>query len=319
MFFGIRCLVFVVAIFIYLPSGFTTECKHLKKEAGIDCLLIELQSDDVFTRREAAETLHARKQMQVDRALPVLIRAADDPDVQVRRIVFQVLRRYGKKASVAKASIRKARHDPDRLVQIYAEEALEAVTAVYWDEGKIYRAQRTIERRKLEQEIRDYDIAIKYIASGCPTRYTSTYLKTLARHGKKAMEALPSVIRLFNECTDDISTRAQAIRTIAAIAPIETATPYLFKGLEDKKGRVREASVQTLAIVGQTLSGTVPALLAALEDQDPDVIIAAIDVLCHMHVSQSTGAIQNIMNHYENKIRFKQKKVRKAAKKCLEN
>lgn len=319
MFFGIRCLVFVVAIFIYLPSGFATDCNHLKKKAGIDCLLIELQSDDVSTRRKAAETFCARKQMQVDRALPVLIRAADDPDVQVRRIVLKVLRRYGKKASVAKASLHKAKHDPDRLVQIYAEEALEAVTAVYSDEHKIHRAQRSVERRKLEQEIRDYDIAIKYIASGCPTRYTLTYLKTLERHGGKAMEALPSVIRLFNECTDDINTRAQAIRTIAAIAPIDTATPYLFKGLEDKKGRVREASVQTLAIAGQTLSGTVPALLAALEDKDPDVIIAAVDALCHMHVSQATVTMQNIMSHYENKNRFKQKKVRKAAKKCLEN
>lgn len=315
----IRCLFIVATIFLFSPSGAAIECTQgLSKEATIDCLLSALQSDDVSKRREAAKTFHTRKQSQVDRALPILIRAVDDPDVQVRRSVLRALRRYAKKASAAEPTIRKALHDPDRLAQIYAEEALEAVTAEYGDEHRIRRVQRSLERRNLEQEIWDYKIAINYIASGCPTRYTSTYLKTLAKHGDKAMEALPSVIRLFNECTDDMNTRAQAIRTIAAVAPLDTAAPYLFQGLEDPKGVVREAAVQTLATEGQALPETVPALLTALEDEDPDVVLVAVEALCQMHVGKAKEPIQNIMNHYENKIRFKQKKVRKAAKKCLE-
>ena len=275
-------LILAVALFILFSTSsiFASDCEKLKKEARIDCLIDLLASEDVSERRHAAETFRTWKSLCADRALPALIGAVQDPDVEVRRAVLQVLRGYGRKAASAEPAIRQAMRDLDRLVQIYAIEALPAVTGDYSEEDRLHSSRLSFERRKLEQEIREYDMAIRHLETGCSGRYTSTYLKTLAKHGQDAMEALPSAVRVFQECKDELSARAQALRTIAAIGPIETAAPYLFLGLKDEKGMVREAAAETLGKLGGQLPETMPALLEALGDEDPDVVLAAIDALC---------------------------------------
>jgi HEAT repeat protein len=92
----------------------------------------------------------------------------------------------------------------------------------------------------------------------------------------------------------------------------------LFEGLKDDKGMVREAAVQTLGTAGRSLPETVPALLEILEDEDPDVVLTAIDVLCDENGRPEIAeAIKKVGDQYENANRFKQKRVRKAAAKCL--
>ncbi len=314
-------LILAVALFVLFSTSsiFASDCEKLKKEARIDCLIDLLASEDVSDRRHAAEMFLTWKSLCADRALPALTRAVQDPDVEVRRAVLQVLRGYGKKAASAEPVIREAMRDPDRLVQIYAIEALPAITGDYQEEDRLQSSRLSFERRKLEQEIREYDMAIRHLETGCSGRYTSTYLKTLAKHGQDAMEALPSAVRIFQECKDELSARAQALRTIAAIGPIETAAPYLFLGLKDEKGMVREAAAETLGKVGGQLPETMPALLEAFGDEDPDVVLAAIDALCQNNAGPEVAEeLRKLRDGYENKVRFKQKKVRKAAAACLE-
>ena len=295
-----------------------SDCEKLKKEARIDCLIASLESEDGSERRHAAEAFRTWHYLCADRALPALTRAVEDPDVEVRRAVLQVLRGYGKKAASAGPVIREAMRDPDRLVRIYATEALPAVTGDYREEDRLHMSSLSFERRKLEQEIRDYDMAIRHLEKGCSGRTTSTHLKTLAKRGQDAMEALPSAVRVLQECKDELSARAQALRTIAAISPLETAAPYLFQGLKDEKGMVREAAVETLGEVGGSLPETTPALLEALGDEDPDVVLAAIDALCENNAGPEVAEkLRKLRDGYENKNRFKQKKARKAAANCL--
>jgi hypothetical protein len=58
--------------------------------------------------------------------------------------------------------------------------------------------------------------------------------------------------------------------------------------------------------------------LSALADDDPDVVLAAIETLCVTGASrEAVDAIEKVRDGYEHPNRVKRRRVRKAAESCL--
>jgi len=252
--------------------------------AVVDALGTALSDDDSRVRRAAAGALGAIGD-KASRTLPQLVasfgdidagvvaaaaaavgnmgsgagRHVDDlaallehSDERVRVAAAEALGRLGRRADDSVGELGAQLGDPDAGVRVAAAVAL----------GRM-GARAVSQSTALVQALQDEEAGVREAASGA-----------LVKIGK---EALPSLIRALSK-GDPVFLQA-VVATLGDMGSV--AVPSLVDSLHGQRRELLERRYSALALaqIGASDRRVVPALAKSLEDDDPDVRIAALDAL----------------------------------------
>jgi hypothetical protein len=145
------------------------------------------------------------------------------------------------------------------------------VSTAEHDELKRYR--RTVSEANAETfalaKRRDIPALIERLQSPLETETMSVRFAALMHLGKLgAREAIPHIVPLLEH--EDFATRAGAVVALTRLDARDTAG-QVARALEDEYPGVRQRAAEGLAVLGQSDPSVVPALVAALEDENRHV------------------------------------------------
>lgn len=235
-----------------------------------------------LTRDEAAEVLLEMGQA----AVPHLIEALHDEEVQVRKGAVMLLRRFGPLAKDALPGLIDATRDTNHWMRIYAIQALGSI-------GPSAEAAKPV----LVQFLKDPHNEVR-LEAACA-------LAKIEPGGEDAIAGLFQVFRKSNGSN-------RAVRAFAEMDPV--VIPYLVAALKDENPAVRGCASSTLSRIGEP---AVPVLQKALSDPDGEVRRLAASALGEMRrsVNLPTDAIYSLIGLLEDKSPY----VRRSATRALGN
>jgi HEAT repeat protein len=234
----------------------------LSREKDTSSLLAALGNRDAPTRLQATEALIARGSS----AVPGLINALKDPNVQARIAAATALGRIGPEAHGSIPGLIEALHDKHEYVRAESARALSrmgtmAATAV----------------QPLFETTVDEDISVRHNAA-----------EALARIGPVAYPAL--IERLKHE---DKHVRVEAAYGLGVTGSDATddVCLALADALKDPDRDVRQFAAQSLGKIGPAAKLAVPALIELLQDEDQFVRLHAANGLSLIDPAHSAVAI----------------------------
>jgi HEAT repeat protein len=218
-------------------------------------LAVQLSSTDRDTRREAGHLLeklgHAAKP-----ALPELIKALDDPDKQVWTNAFAAISAIGPDAADAIPRLVDAmdmRKGSDSRQRDKAQKLMRAAHAL----ASIGDAARPA----LIEALKANDTGMRLGA-----------VKALGETGARSRNAIPALIENLGHTDEEL--RTEVIETLALIG--KEAVAPLAKSLTWPDARLRSGSARALAAIGTAAAEAGPALLAQLQTEKENNVLAAI-------------------------------------------
>gem|GEM_PF-1893355 len=220
--------------------------------ATLAALLVDF-SDSALARRAAAFALgsSADANPASERALA---QALGDQDVALRRSAAAALAARNP-SQVSLRPLMEALKDDDWLVRSSAAEALGKLGA---EGGPAVGA--------LAAALRDDQVALRLRAA-----------QALGAIGPAARSAAPALAARVGDEREDEAVRAFATQALGRLGP--QAAPALVRILRRAEPHLRELAARALAATGAPPEQIVPALTAALHDEDPWVAIAAASTL----------------------------------------
>jgi len=199
-------------------------------------------------------------------ALPALMEALQDKNLQVRRSAADVLRQIGRPAIPALA---KALKNSDANVRRSAAYAL----------GKMGAEAKTA-LPQLVPLLNDSDAKVR-----------SNAAFALEGIGAKAKTAVPQVVRLLKD--SDANVRSRAASALGAIgAEAKTAVPQLVPLLKDSDAKVRSRAASALGRIGAEAKTALPQLVPLLKDSDANVRDSAAYALGRIGAEAKTALPQ---------------------------
>jgi HEAT repeat protein len=234
-------------------------------EPAIPALMAALQDKNLQVRRSAADVLR-----QIGRpAIPALAKALKNSDANVRSYAAYVLGRIGAEAKTALPQLVPLLKDSDANVRSNAADALEGIGA----EGKTALPQ-------LVPLLKDSDANVR-----------SSAASALGSLGAEAKTALPQLVPLLKDSDADVrSNAAYALGRIGAKA--KTGVPQLVPLLKDSDANVRINAAYALARIGAEAKTGVPQLVPLLKDSDANVRSNAADALARIGAEAKTALPQ---------------------------
>ncbi|QEI43176.1 Serine/threonine-protein kinase B [Dolichospermum sp. UHCC 0315A] len=118
------------------------------------------------------------------------------------------------------------------------------------------------------------------LLSSTDERYKSQAIDDLAEFGAEASEAIPQLIKVFQE--DNSELRGSASITLAKIG--KESVPFLAELLQHEKLEVRRRAAITLEEIGTQAEVAISQLICALEDIDPEVRGYAVIVIANIGI-----------------------------------
>src|SRR4028118_767336 len=192
-------------------------------------------------------------------AIPALMAALQDKNLQVRRSAADVLRQIGRPAIPALA---KALKNSDAGVRRDAASALGDIGA----EAKTALAQ-------LVPLLKDSDAKVR-----------SSAASALESIGAEAKIALPQLVPLLKD--SDAKVRSSAASALGSLgAEAKTALPQLVPLLKDSDAHVRKSAASALGRIGAEAKTALPQLVLLLKDSDANVRGNAADALVSIALS----------------------------------
>jgi HEAT repeat protein len=190
-------------------------------------------------------------------ALPNLVRALKNPDVQTRRSAAFVLEAAGNDAAPYISDLAGGLKDRDRFVRWTLIRAL----------GRLAPQEPRVVVAALIPAVQDPDIDVRLAV-----------MKSLENYKKEAADAGPAIARLLPRA--DTIIQLAGLKTIQAIGSVDDATLATVAGLlQSPEVNVRVSAAETLGRAGKSARGAVPGLQRALEDEDDRVRSAASEAL----------------------------------------
>lgn len=231
-------------------------------EEPVQALLERLRSPDEATRNAAAETLTVRAFQNLEQVLPVLTKALNDPDPNVRFYSTVALfgAAYGDEENArrlhrAVPALSEGLSDEDPRVRAAAANA---ITTVMPHPPAAVTAPLLRALGDPEREVRE------------------AALDALARVRPVALQTAPAVLRVLREDPSP-GARGAAARTLGEI---ETAHPSvtqaLIDALHDADRFVRQEAVRALARIGPPARAAIPDLTRIVGNPSEDATVRAL-------------------------------------------
>jgi HEAT repeat protein len=199
-------------------------------------------------------------------AIPALMKALQDTNLQVRRSAAEVLRQIGPPAIPA---LTKAFKDSDANVRSGAASALGSMGA----EAKTVLPQ-------LVPLLKDSDAYVRRNAADA-----------LGSMGAEAKTALPQLVPLFKD--SDANVRGNAAFAVGRMgAEAKTALPQLLPLLKDSDAGVRIYAADAVGSIGAEAKTALPQLVPLLKDSDAKVRSIAASALGRIGAEAKTGVPQ---------------------------
>jgi prepilin-type N-terminal cleavage/methylation domain-containing protein len=235
-----------------------------------------------LTRNEAAEVLLEMGQA----AVPHLIEALHDEEVQVRKGAVMLLRKFGPLAKDALPGLIDTTRDTNHWMRIYAIQALGSI-------GPSAEAAKPVLIEFLKGPHNE-----AHLEAAC----------ALAKIEPGSEEAITGFFQVFRK--NNGGNRAE--RAFAEMGPV--AIPYLVAALKDENPAVRGCASSTLSRIGEP---AVPVLQKALSDPDDEVRRWAASALGEIDwsVNIPTDVIYSLIGLLEDKSPY----VRRSATRALGN
>lgn len=220
---------------------------------AVPALMAALKDPDVQVRRAAAQALANHED---PRAVPALIDALKDSDAEVRATAAMALGEFeDKRAGAPLVALLKDGNVEVRRAALYALQGTEAEVPV----------------DAIVAAMGDADDEIRQAALGLA-------LSRLHRDGEEDSPADPRFVALFTRllADRDADVRAQAVMALAE-AGLKEAPAALLEASKDRSSDVRQAVAQALGEIGDAKG--VPTLKTLLADSDADVREQAVSAL----------------------------------------
>ena len=220
--------------------------KNLGKigEPAIPALMKALQDKNLQVRRSAADVL---RQIGPP-AIPALVKALKDSDANVRSIAAYVLGKIGAKAKTALPQLVPLLTDSNAKVRSSAASALGGIGA---------EAQTAVPQ--LVPLLTDSNANVR-----------SNAASALGGIGAEAQTAVPQLVPLLQD--SDANVRSSAASAFGKIgAEAKTAVPHLVPLLKDSDGNVRDSAASALGRIGAEAKTALPQLVPLLKDSDANV------------------------------------------------
>lgn len=248
--------VLILLILTLASASFASEAVYMK-DKSVDELIEYLADDNPTNRERAAKQLGGLGRLAVD-AVPVLIEALWDDNLQVVRAVTETLVKIGPEKGVV-----------DALIGLMHE-----------GEG-YYRRAAIHALGGLEDSASD---AVPYLIDFLDHDKYSSYLisdvaRALGSIGPEAADAIPHLINLFDGYSSSVSS--EATNALRMIGP--ESIPALMETLETGSKSQREHSARTLGGFDPPAMEAFPLLMDTFMEDDIDVAIAAASALVSMN------------------------------------
>jgi HEAT repeat protein len=272
--------------------------------------------------RKSAATALGRIGPGAARATPFLIERLEDEDPQVSLSAARALGLIGRRASRAARHLRPLLQDSDSNVRLAAADSL----------GRMGRST-SASVATLAGLLDDSDAGIRAATASA-----------LGRSGKKAAGTVAELVGLLNDGTPAVrAAAAEALGEIgepavpdlisslnngnpvflrAAVEALsnigEKAVPALIDALEHDQREllVRQFAAKALARIGNAKGRVVPALVERLEDESPQIRIAAIEALGNLGpaANAATGALVDVIEDQDEELLVREYAITAAAR-----
>src|SRR6476661_7910311 len=211
-------------------------------------------------------------------AIPALMKALQDKNLQVRRSAAQVLAKIGPPAI---PDLAQALNNPNADVRSSAAEALggigaEAITALpqlvflLQDSNPDVRSSAAEALGGIGAEAKTALPQLVPLLQDSNAHVRSSAAEALGGIGAEAKTALRQLVPLLQDSNPDVrSSAAEALGRIGAEA--QTALPQLVTLLKDSNANVRSRAAEALGRIGAEAKTGLPQLVPLLEDSNADV------------------------------------------------
>lgn len=273
---------------------------ELQVEAIIPILIENLNHEELWKRRKAAESLGRIKSQQ---AVSTLISALEDEDDGVRKSAAEALGKIQSEEAIKPLIY--ALKDTYWGVQQSAAEALGELKA----EQAVPALIETLDNDDICEE------SVKALGKIQAEEAVPALVKTLEKHindfflgseiakalGKiRSSLAVPSLLRLlFREAVDDVFSCGKDIAEALGEIGSEQAVPGLIKALKRGESLTSSAAAAALTKIGS--QEAIAGLVNALEDPEYSVYSAATEALKQVDSPQLLPAIHRILLQQERK------------------
>jgi HEAT repeat protein len=248
-------------------------------EPAIPALMKALQDKNLQVRRSAADVL-----IHIGRpAIPALAKALKNSDANVRRSAALALRRIGAEAKTAVPLLVPLLKDSDAKVRSYASSAL----------GRMGAEAKTA-LPDLVPLLKDSDANVR-----------SSAASALESMGAEAKTAVPDLVPLLKD--SDASVRDSAASALASMrAEAKTGVPQLVRLLKDSDASVRDSAASALGGIGAEAKTAVPDLVPLLKDSDAKVRDSAASALASMGAEAKTAVpdLVPLLKDSDAKVRY---------------
>jgi HEAT repeat protein len=246
----------------------------------VPALLMALTDADPV-RAAGATKLLGELPIPSTRAISSLVEALGHECSRVRLAAAEQLLRIGPEATQAAGALRQCLRDDDTYVSVTAAAALGTVAP---DDPEFLAV--------LKGALRANDPSVRL--------RSVNYLKALEPAATAAVEEL---VRAIDDDSDAVST--------TAADALQRMGPKALPALADRlirctKPRARKSAADALAKLGTASSGAVGALIAALDDPDDDVVLAAAEALGDVGVD-AAPAVPRLLGWLNMDDRFRQR------------
>ncbi|TAG19562.1 MAG: HEAT repeat domain-containing protein [Oscillatoriales cyanobacterium] len=254
-------------------------------------------------------------------AIPALIEALQDENLQVRQSATEVLRQSGRPVIPA---LVKALTNSDVELRRRAAALLKKVSRSYWNSSELSKVKTVVSQlipllqdsdagvrssaasSQLIPLLQDSDAGVRSSAAsalgniGAEAKTAvpqlvsllqdsdegvcSSAASALGKIGAEAKTAVPQLILLLQD-SDSSDVRKSAANALVSIAEAKTAVPQLVLLLKDSDPNVRQSVASALGSIGAEAKTVVPQLVSLLKDSDSNVRSSAASALVSIALS----------------------------------
>ncbi len=249
-----------------------------------------LQHEDATTRAQAAHTLCHFRKRDVAEAVPALLRALEDPDVQVRRWAAEALEKLAAEENTRPAALivlpTLSKPALPILRPLLGDNSPEVRLAVVDRLGRasldtlplllmaLDDPDRKVRRRAtegLDRDVHDLEEALPRLVKALDdpdedVRFAIIRAIGLSAHGPKCMRVLTRALADGNE-----ETRTRAEMLLSRPSFSSQAAPHLLPMLRDPRDLIRIRAIRMIAQGGEFSEPVVHALCEAL--RDPEALV----------------------------------------------
>ena len=253
----------------------------------INSLIKKLKTND---EKELDATIKKLRKIG-EPAIPALMEALQDKNLQVRRSAAQILVRIGSSAIPA---LVKALKDSDVRVRRRATNVLSVplILGVYDSMYLDVPIQLTTHWEEITAEAKSAVPQLILLLKDSDAVVRGSAANALGNIGAEAKTAVPQLISLLND--SDAGVRGSAAYALGKIGAATTAVPQLIPLLKDSDAGVRKNAVNAMVKIGVAAKSAVPQLIPLLKDSDADVRNNAAYVLGNIGAEAKSAVPQLI-------------------------